>query len=210
VANRLLSSIGEPAANVAYRPRIGAFVPPLPASAPTNHPPSLEAALTVHDRIVPVDPESRSAISRGRMAKRTRQRRGVVVLRHASVPLVAFAALAGLFGIHGLSADHMLNTSGAWASMTAPADSSSSAEHDGPITTGAPQQEASLQNHLATMSGCLAALRSQPALLQPWRLATAALPRARLIPGARTARQQRPALAPPRSRHAFCHRGWRG
>ncbi len=112
------------------------------------------------------------------MAKRTRQRRrGAVVLHRVSVLVVALAALAGLFAMHGLSADHMLNSSGAWASMTMSVDSSSPTTHADPSATSVPQQEASQQEHPAmTMGGCVAALPSQTALSQPCPLATADLP----------------------------------
>jgi hypothetical protein len=111
------------------------------------------------------------------MAKRTEQRRGAVVLYYVSVQLVAFAALAGLFAMHGLSADHMLNSSGDWASMTMPVDGSSPTRDDGPITTSIPQQESSRQDHPAMkMGGCVAALRSQTTVPQPCPLATADLP----------------------------------
>jgi hypothetical protein len=111
------------------------------------------------------------------MAKRTGERRWAVLLHHVSVRLVAFAALAGLFAMHGLSADHMLNSSGAWASMTMSVDSSSPTTHAGSSPTSVPHQEASRQEHPAmTMGGCVAALPSQTTLSQPCPLATAALP----------------------------------
>ncbi len=114
------------------------------------------------------------------MAKQVTQGRWVVLLHRVSVALIAVAALVGLFAMHGLSADHMLNSSGAWASPTMPADMSSGAtEYDAPGPAGAPQLQASPHDGPAmTMGGCVTALRGQTSVLQPCLLTTAARPAA--------------------------------
>jgi Cu/Ag efflux protein CusF len=114
------------------------------------------------------------------MAIRKTHRPAAVLPRYASVRLVALATLAGLFAMHGLSADHMLSPSRAQASMTMSADSSSPTTRDGTTTTSVQHQDVNAQDHPAmTMNGCLASLRGQNTLIQPSPLGIAALPAAR-------------------------------